>query len=135
MTVSVVLLDCVAFRSMLPPEYVSYYTGPLRPRTVLSCLKAVQEEVIRLIVMSALVGLGHLVLRRTPPATFVLAAVVSQLFLIWPHVVDFGAYEVLRYWAVGSVWGLLYWRHGWLAALLGHSTIHLLLDPLLLALL
>lgn len=41
-------------------------------------------------------------------------------------------YATLRYWLVGAVWGWLYWRHGFLAALAGHGLSHLLLDPLLL---
>jgi hypothetical protein len=41
-------------------------------------------------------------------------------------------YASLRYLAVGSVWGWLYWRHGWVSALIGHGAAHLVLDPLLL---
>jgi hypothetical protein len=29
------------------------------------------------------------------------------------------------------VWGWLYWRHGFVSALLGHGLCHLLLDPAL----
>ena len=41
------------------------------------------------------------------------------------------AREVLLHGAAGTLWGWLYWRHGWLAGVTGHVCAHLALQPLL----
>jgi hypothetical protein len=69
--------------------------------------------------------------RPIPPLAFVVAILVSQFANVGGLVLAIPLYATLRFWMVGSVWGWLYWRQGWLAALIAHGTIHLLLDPLL----
>jgi hypothetical protein len=70
--------------------------------------------------------------QRISTGMFITIILASQLWLVWPLLLAAPFYGALRYWAVGSVWGWLYWRHGWLAGVAGHSATHLVMDPLLL---
>ena len=132
-TIFVVLLDGWLFRRHLPAGYVAFYTGPLVPRIfVMSLLACVEELKFRLLLMTALVALAALVRRKPPAAWFVAIILAAQFANVWTLVLGDPLYASLRYWAVGCVWGWLYWRHGWLSALVGHGTAHVLLDPALL---
>ena len=134
-TAFILLLDA-AFRSSLEPGYVQFFTGPLWPRTGLVESRAAVEEVqFRLLLMSALVLLGSLRNGRAPGWWIVAAILLSQFANVGTLVISDPLYASLRYWAVGCVWGWLYWKHGWLSALLGHTATHLILDPALLVLL
>jgi hypothetical protein len=132
-TAFILLLDCVLFRRSLPQAYVALYTSPLMPRLlVISAIAAMEEVKFRLLAMTALAVFASWLLKRRPPAVVMVAIIVAAQWinvgaLVWAD----PAYAALRYWAVGSVWGWLYWRHGWLAALLAHASTHLVLDPLL----
>ena len=129
----ILILDAIVFRRWLPAEYVAIYTSPLLPRTILACLGAGVEEVtFRLIGMTTIVVVLGFWRRPVPAAGFIAAILLSQLVNVLPIVLAYPFWGALRFWAVGSLWGYLYWRHGWAAALAAHGTIHLLLDPLLL---
>ena len=135
-TAFIAILDALVFRQSLPPEYVANYTSPLVPRTFITCMAAALDEIkFRLVLMTALVMLLGWWRGRLSPAWFVAAILAAQFVNVAGIVLADPLYGTLRFWAVGSVWGWLYWRHGWLAALAGHGTTHLLLDPVLLALL
>ena len=128
----VLLLDGVLFRQHLTPDYVRFFTSPLIPRLpLLSLLAAIDEVKYRLLLMTALVALQKLVGGKLSPTAFIAAIVLSQFANVGFFVMADPVYATLRYWAVGCVWGWLYWRHGWLAAVTGHAACHLLLDPLL----
>jgi hypothetical protein len=132
-TTLVVLLDCVFFRAHLQPQYVEFFTSPLKPRVLPTCFLAIVEEIkFRLLVMTGLAAAIAALWRRTPPAwCFVLIIVSAHFADVGALVLHDPVYGSLRYLAVGSVWGWLYWRYGWLSALIGHVATHLLLDPLL----
>ena len=131
-TAFIVLLDGLLFRRWLPADYVNFYAGPLLPRMARMCASAALEEVeFRLLLMTGLVMAMSRLKRPLPPAAFVAAILISQFANVGGLVLAYPLYASLRFWAVGSVWGYLYWRHGWLAALIGHASCHLLLDPLL----
>jgi hypothetical protein len=134
-TAFVLVLDCLVFRRDLPQAYVALYTSPLMPRTlVVAVMSMVEELKFRLVAMTALALLAGWLLRRQPPAVVMVAVIVAAQWInVGAAVLANPAYASLRYLAVGSVWGWLYWRHGWLAALLGHASAHVLLDPLLAA--
>jgi len=68
--------------------------------------------------------------RLTLPAV-VAIIVAAQFANVGVLVVADPLYAGLRYWLVGCVWGWLYWRHGWLAAVAGHVLTHPVLDPVL----
>ena len=128
----VVVLDAFIFRHSLSPDYVTLYTSPLIPRTPVLCILAAIEEVkYRLLVMTGLTMLAALWRGKVSGGMFVAIILASQFYGVWPQVLNDPVYGSLRYWAVGCLWGYLYWRHGWLAALIGHATSHLVLDPLL----
>ncbi len=132
-TLFVLVLDALIFRHSLPPGYAAFYTSPLLPRTPVLCVMAAIEEFkFRLLLMTGLTMAVALRRGRVSNGQFIAIILVSQLCLVWPMVLAAPLYGALRYWAVGAVWGWLYWRHGWLAGLAGHATTHLLLDPLLL---
>lgn len=111
-TAGIVLLDAVVFRRQLDPGYVSFFTSPLLPRMPVLCVFAAWEEVkFRLLAMTALVALARLV-RRDPPAVYVAIILLAQFANVGALVMADPLYAALRYWAVGAVWGWLYWRHG-----------------------
>lgn len=132
-TAFITFLDIAIFRASLPADYVAFYTGPLMPRMLVTCVLAAIEEVqFRLILMTLLVvAVSWWRGRPLSPALFILAIILSQLANAGALVLADPLYASLRYWTVGCVWGWLYWRHGWLAALAGHGSAHLLLDPVL----
>jgi hypothetical protein len=57
--------------------------------------------------------------------------ILSQLANVFPLLLDTPVYSLLRFWLVGSVWGWLYFRHGWLTAAVAHPLTHPVMDPLL----
>ena len=128
----ILMLDALLFRQHLTPDYVRFFTSPLIPRLpVFSLISAIDEFKYRLLLMTALVALQKVLFGKMTPTSFVIAIVLSQLVNVGVFVLADPVYAALRYWAVGCVWGWLYWRHGWLAAVTGHASCHLLLDPLL----
>jgi hypothetical protein len=133
-TAFIVLLDCVLFRAHLRPDYVRFYTSPLIPRTPAICLLAIFEEIkFRLLIMTMLALAVTAIWRKTPPTwCFAIIIICAQFANVSAVVVQDPTYASLRYLAVGSVGGWLYWRYGWVSALVGHATTHILLDPLLL---
>ena len=131
-TLFILLLDGLVFRRWLPAGYVDFYTSPLIPRTFRACLLSSFEEVkFRLILMTLLVMLVSRWRTPVPARAIVAIILISQLANVWVLIVAYPLYASLRFWLVGSVWGWLYWRHGWLAALVGHVSTHVILDPLL----
>lgn len=135
-TAFIALLDGLVFRGALPGEYLGFYTSPLHPRMLQACLSAAQDEVMfRLLLMSAAVIVLTKWRGALSPGWIVAVIVAVQFVNVWEIVLALPLYGSLRFWAVGCVWGWLYWRHGWLTALVGHSAVHLLLDPVLLWLL
>lgn len=128
----VVTVDAVVFRQHLSQAYVDFSTAPLWPRTaVVSAIAALEEFKYRLLAMTAMAAAAKLALPRLSPAAAVTIIVAAQFINVGPLVLADPLYASLRYWLVGSVWGWLYWRHGWLAALAGHASVHVLLDPML----
>lgn len=131
-TLFVLLLDGVFFRHHLSGDYVAFYTSPLVPRTFSTCwLACVEEFKYRLLLMTALVFAVSMARGKPSAAWFVAIIVVAQFASVFSLVLADPLYASLRFWAVGTVWGWLYWRHGWIAALAGHGTVHLALDPAL----
>lgn len=130
-TAFIVLLDTV-FRHHLTPQYVSSFTGPLLPHIgAMIRLAALEEVWFRLFLMSGIIYLGTIRAGRAPRWFFWCAIALAQFANVGLFVIADPVYASLRYWAVGCVWGWLYWRHGWLTALAGHCCCHLLLDPAL----
>jgi hypothetical protein len=135
-TAFILVLDCFLFRAHLPANYVTFFTSPLTPRLQVICLLAAYEEVkFRLLLMTVLCVVVAALWKRTPPGwCFVLIIIAAQFANVGGSILKNPdpVYTSLRYLAVGSVWGWLYWKHGWLSALIGHSSTHIVLDPLLL---
>ena len=132
-TIFIVLLDTVIFRRHLDVGYIAFYTSPLAGRTIPMCLKSLTEEFsYRLLIMTAIVAIIRIVRGKVSPQSFIVSAIIAQFYGVWPYVVHDPLYASLRYLAVGTAWGLLYWKRGWLAAASGHGLTHLVLDPLLL---
>lgn len=132
-TVFVLLLDGWLFRSHLSAGYVAFYTGPLVPRMFAMCGKAAVEELLfRLILMSGMAAALSIARVRMTTAVFWVVIILAQFANVWAPVLGDPLYASLRFWAVGCVWGWLYWRYGFASALVGHAVTHLLLDPLLL---
>jgi hypothetical protein len=145
-TILIVLVDCVLFRATLPAPYIAFFAGPhlgVRIATYLA-LSGIDEVEYRLFLMTSLVVAGGLLWRDAdgdiPAGVFVAAILLSQIAYVLlklpaPHGGVDVLYDALRYFAVGLVWGWLYWRHGWLSAVAGHAGTHIVLQPTLLVLL
>lgn len=132
-TMFIVSIDGWLFRAHLPGSYVDLYTSPLVPRMFIICGMALVEEVkFRLLLMTGLVALASVLRIRPTAPLFWAVIVIAQFANVWPWVLNDPLYASLRFWAVGCVWGWLYWKHGWLSAAAGHGVNHLLIDPLLL---
>ena len=131
-TIFVLVVDGLLFRGHLAREYLDFYTSPLLPRVwVISAKAGIEEIKYRLVLMTGL-ALAYTILRGkldTPAAVAIIIA--AQFANVGNLVLADPLYGTLRYWVVGCVWGWLYWRHGWLAALVGHVATHPLLDPAL----
>jgi hypothetical protein len=146
-TILIVLVDCVLFRATLPASYVAFFADLTPPSVRIAtymALSGIDEMEYRLVLMTALVVAGGLFWRDAdgdiPACVFVAAILLSQIAYVLlklpaPHGAVDVLYDALRYYAVGSVWGWLYWRHGWLSAVAGHAGTHLVLQPALLVLL
>lgn len=135
-TAFILLLDGVVFRGSLPLGYVRFFTQPLFPRVPLMMVLAATDEMkFRLVLMSVLFVLISAWRGKVAFGWAIAAIVLSQFVNSSAAVFDDPLYSILRYWAVGCVWGWLYWRHGWFAALIGHAATHLVLDPALLIIL
>ena len=130
----IAVLDLWLFRGHLPNGYVEFYRSSLWPRLPAICAECIFEDLkYRLLLMTTLVALISALRRRKSPALLILAIAVAVQFVnVAPLVVAYPAYGPLRYWAVGTTWGWLYWRHGLLVAMAAHAGTHLLLDPILL---
>ena len=126
------LLDGLMFGPHLPESYrATFGTAPWFRTAELCALAAVEEFKFRLIVMTVLAAVAvRLQGRLTLPAV-VAIIVAAQFANVGVLVVADPLYAGLRYWLVGCVWGWLYWRHGWLAAVAGHVLTHPVLDPVL----
>jgi hypothetical protein len=114
------------------PAYTTFYASPLWPRVPLMAALSLTEELkFRLILMTAMVWLFSLVRKPVPPVWIMVAIIVSQLVNFAPFMPVNPIYGSLRYWLVGCVWGWLYWRHGFVTAMVAHPLCHFLLDPVL----
>lgn len=132
-TAFILVLDGWLFRAQLSGEYVDFYTRPLLPRAVVVSVFAMVEELrYRLLVMTGLVALALMVRIKPTTALFWAVIILAQFINVRALLIADPLYASLRFWAVGCVWGWLYWRHGFMSALLGHGSSHLLIDPLLL---
>jgi hypothetical protein len=141
--VTIVVIDAVIFRAILPHSYVASFsaTGVGR-RLVYFMLRAFNEEVFyRLFLMSALVCGLNLARRSsgaTPDRVYWVAIIAAQTV---PVVLNAGPvygsealpgfllYALLRFIGPGILWGYLYWRHGFLTAQAAHVGTHVFLQP------
>jgi len=131
-TAMIVLLDGAFYKDLLPSDYVTFYTAPLWPRTMLISLIAIGEEVrFRLILMTAMFALGVLLRGHVSVRWAIATIVLCQIANVGALVLADPIYGVFRWWLPGVVWGWLYWRHGWFAAVSAHASTHLFMDPLL----
>ncbi len=137
------LADTAVFRSAVPQvQHVLLDQLTLAQRLVRFVPGALYDEVLyRLFGMTALVWLlARLGLRRGPALFW--PAILLTAFVLYPlgalgyfRQLDWTgltvAREVALHGAAGTLWGWLYWRHGWLAGVTGHIAAHLALQPLL----
>ncbi|MFM5916826.1 MAG: type II CAAX prenyl endopeptidase Rce1 family protein [Novosphingobium sp.] len=128
-----VVADRIAL-SALPASYADFYNAPLWPRTLMTSLQSMREELVyRLGLQTLLAALPLLVRRQSGAAWMIGAIILAQLANAGHWAFAVPPWGMVRFWLVGCIWGWLYWRHGFVTALLAHGASHLLLDPLLLA--
>ncbi len=128
----VVLLDAMIFRAHLSASYLEAIRQPLgMPTFVAVFLSAIEEVKFRLVLMTLLAAIAVQLQGRLTAIAAMVVIAAAQFANAGEVVMADPLYATLRFWLMGSVWGWLYWRHGWLAALAGHMLVHPVLDPLL----
>jgi len=141
-TAGILLLDAL-FRQSLTPAYVSGFVGPYGwARTALYIAKATGDEVERFFIQGAMMSIATRAAATRPvgiAASTALIALTHALIVVpqlaTPPNLNQWVYDGLRFGGPGILWGWLLMRHGFAAAVLGHTMTHPLLDPLLNALL
>jgi hypothetical protein len=106
-------------------------------------MQAAKDEVLgRVALVGGMVTLAGMALRgrEIGPATLAAIFIAAQVAILLPQLAAPAnatelVYDSLRYVGPGVLWGWLFWRHGFAAALLGHTGTHPILDPALRALL
>ena len=116
-------------------------SASLLTRLLYYCFRSLNEEILyRLGAMTLLAWLllqtrlhrradGRLV-------AYVLAAAGAQMLNLWinvPAPADLGelTFLLVRFFAPGFLWGMIYWKHGFVPAATSHMATHLWLQPLL----
>ena len=137
------MADLTVFSGIIPPVQTTMLAqNSLAERLLFFARGALLDELeYRLIALTAIAwGLSKLAQRSVRAATW--AAILLTALIIYPlgnwayfRDLDPSALTLLRelalHGAAGTLWGWLYWRHGWLSGLTGHVAAHLSLQPLL----
>src|SRR6266446_260315 len=136
------MADALLFRSVIPAAQAALVSGfsALNRIAYFTPLAVLEEVESRLVLMSALVWI--LTVLAGPRAWCFWAAIMVTAMLFYPalHVAYLSALaptpltvvrEIMLHSGAGIVWGYLYWRHGLVAAIAGHISAHISLQPLL----
>jgi hypothetical protein len=137
----VLLVEAVAYRFVLPPEYFTYIASMgVVPRLIYFILRGFNEGIIyQLFLGSTLVWILGLAWRRPDgriaAGAYWLGMTVAHLINIYinidtPETATVLAYDVLRFVVPGVFWGLLFWRHGLTSVEIARSATHIVLQPL-----
>ncbi len=141
------LADTTIFASVVPPvQHAMLAESTAAQRIALFARGAFLDEIaLRLFALTAIIwlvmaltgkqGSGH-------GSGVYWAAILLVAFIVYPmfsygyfRALDWSGLVILReltlHCSAGVLWGYLCWRHGWLAALTGHVSAHLALQPLL----
>lgn len=145
--VGVTIIDAVIFRSVIPAPYVAVITEqPLVLRIIYFVSRSFNEEIFnRLVLMSAIAWAVGLFWKdtagRTPDGAYWTAIIVAQVLAILLNGIASYSfanftpvlvlYAIVRFVLPGVIWGLIYWRHGLVTALLAHMSAHIFLQPML----
>jgi len=136
------LADSFVFHNIIPPSQTALIANySALGRIAYFLLPVIYEEItFRLILLTAiawiLVSLAGLRVWCFWAAIFLVAlAAYPALHITYLETLQPSTLVVLReillHGAAGTLWGYLYWRHGLLAAMVGHLSAHLSLEPLL----
>jgi len=141
-TLAIVAIDA-AFRTSLTTQYLATFAQQPAGLTPMMIGKAAMEELVgRLLLEGGMLTVAGLALRERKIGPWLLLAIIlaAQILILLPDLaapagVTEWVYDAVRFVGPGVLWGWLFWRHGFVAALLGHTGTHPLLDPALHALL
>ena len=137
------LADRFLFASVVPQvQHTMLAQMTTVDRLLLFARGALIDEVELRLVALTVIAWGIANLFRTGDGRVHRAAILLVAFVIYPlaswnyfRFLDPSALTILRevalHGAAGTLWGWLYWRHGWLSGLTGHVSAHLALQPLL----
>jgi hypothetical protein len=132
------------WRSSLHPAYVSYLTTtPLALRIAYYAMRALNENILyRLFLGSLFILILGWVWKgpdgRPAPGAFWVGFTLAQAVNIWANITAFAPltpaalmHDALRYVVPGVVWGWLYWRRGFAATEIACTSVHIVLQPLI----
>lgn len=136
------LVDTIIFRSAWPDGQKALLTEPASTRMLLFGFRALNDElVLRLVAMTTIAAVLVAIAGKRSTwcywgAIFAVALVVAPLWestflasLDWTPLVVVRTIAI--YATATTLWGWLYWRHGFLAGVTGHVSAHLALQPAL----
>jgi hypothetical protein len=142
--VYVSIVDGFLFRAVLPPTYVNEFRpNSLNARLAYYFLRAFQENVIyRLFVFSGLMlsvsRLRGQAVTEFPSMLVWTIAFATQFLNVAINVMvadpfsgTLFAYDIVRFVVPGTLWGWLYWRHGFVTIEVAHVACHAFLQPAL----
>lgn len=136
------LADAMLFRSVIPASQVALVSGfsAVARIAFFAPLSVVEELLFRLVMMSSLVWFLTTIVGQRAWCFWV--AILVTALLVYPafHLAYLEALvpapltvmrEIVLHGAAGILWGYIYWRHGLVAAMAGHVSAHVSLEPLL----
>jgi hypothetical protein len=131
------------WRPSLHADYVNFLTTtPLALRIAYYVMRAVNENILyRLFLGSLFILILGSVWKgpdgRPAPGAFWTGLTLAQMVNIWGNITAHAPltpetllHDLLRYVAPGVVWGWLYWRRGFTATEIACTSVHLVLQPL-----
>jgi hypothetical protein len=134
--------DAVLFRSVIPVSQETLISSfsAIDRIAYFTPLAVIDELEFRLVVMSALAWLLTAAGLRRPWCFW--AAILVTALVIYPalHLAYLSALEptpltvareIMLHGFAGILWGYLYWRYGLIAAMIGHISAHVSLQPML----
>lgn len=135
-----VLMDWVAFRSIIPPGYYAFEQQPLGLRLIYYSSRAFNENVMyRLFLGSLLAWVLRIAFNKSELALplSVLGMGLGQILNVAVNTAFAGfspetcAWMFLRFVIPGTLWGVLYIRHGFIANEAAAISVHWILQPLI----
>lgn len=144
-TLFVLIVDAILFRSVLPARYVDgFLHEPMAERLILYCARAFYESLMyRFFLGTILTWCFSRFLRLSGPVPLIITIVAmllaqminitaNVLIPLWPEATPMLIlWMIVRFVIPGTFWGFLYYRNGLVASEYAASITHVFLQPVI----